>query len=99
GATYVLVGGDCDDENDTVYPGATEICYDGLDNDCNGTIDDGCTPIVTVVQPSQCGITLAAVNSYVYANIVSGAQGYRFRVTNLSTNQVQSIDQLLRAFR
>ena len=96
---YVLVGGDCDDTNNLVYPGAIEVCYDGLDNNCDGIIDNGCTPIVTVVQPSQCGITLAAVNSYVFANIVAGAQGYRFRVTNLSTNQVQTIDQLLRAFR
>jgi gliding motility-associated-like protein len=31
---------DCNDANDAVYPGATEIC-DGLDNDCNSFIDDG----------------------------------------------------------
>ncbi|WP_299519282.1 lamin tail domain-containing protein, partial [uncultured Flavobacterium sp.] len=33
---YVAVGGDCNDNNNTVYPGAAEICYDGLDNDCDG---------------------------------------------------------------
>ena len=32
--------GDCDDDEETVYPGASEVA-DGLDNDCNGEIDDG----------------------------------------------------------
>jgi hypothetical protein len=35
----------------------------------------------------------------VYADLVSGAQGYRFKVTNMATNQVQSIDRFLRVFR
>jgi len=32
-------GGDCDDENGDIHPGATEVC-DGVDNDCNGATDD-----------------------------------------------------------
>jgi hypothetical protein len=38
-AGYVTKGGDCDDVHNTVYPGATEI-NDGLDNNCNGQIDE-----------------------------------------------------------
>jgi hypothetical protein len=34
------VDGDCDDSHAGVHPGAVELC-DGLDNDCNGEIDDG----------------------------------------------------------
>ena len=31
---------DCDDNDNSVYPGATEVC-DGADNDCNGSTDEG----------------------------------------------------------
>jgi len=37
----IAFSGDCDDDNTSVNPGATEIC-NGIDDDCNGTIDDGC---------------------------------------------------------
>lgn len=33
--------GDCNDTNATVYPGASEICNDGLDNNCDKLIDQG----------------------------------------------------------
>ena len=96
---YVLNNTDCNDTNAAVNPNATEVCYDGIDNNCNGTIDEGCTPIVSVLQPSQCGVTLATINQNIFANLVPGAQGYRFTVTDMTTNQVQSIDKALRVFQ
>ena len=33
-------GDDCNDRNAAAFPGGNEIC-DGVDNDCNGVVDDG----------------------------------------------------------
>jgi formylglycine-generating enzyme required for sulfatase activity len=32
---------DCNDANDTIYPGAAELCDDNTDNDCDGDTDCG----------------------------------------------------------
>ena len=37
---YATTGGDCDESDATVNPGALEVC-DGLDNNCSGVADDG----------------------------------------------------------
>jgi hypothetical protein len=44
---YVLDSTDCDDLKPTVNPTQLESC-DGYDNDCDGVIDDGQTPLKTV---------------------------------------------------
>ncbi|MBI4739836.1 putative metal-binding motif-containing protein [Candidatus Woesearchaeota archaeon] len=36
---------DCDDENTKVSPGAVEVCANGIDDNCNGDVDEvGCVP-------------------------------------------------------
>ncbi|MBM4398626.1 MAG: hypothetical protein FJ087_23435, partial [Deltaproteobacteria bacterium] len=39
---YVADATDCDDTRASVHPGAAEVCYNAIDDDCNGTVDQPC---------------------------------------------------------
>ncbi|MFH2008157.1 MAG: MopE-related protein [bacterium] len=40
GDGYTENQGDCDDNNPAIHPFAVELCSDGIDNNCNGAVDE-----------------------------------------------------------
>jgi uncharacterized protein (TIGR02145 family) len=63
---YTQNQGDCDDADATIYPGATEI-LDGIDNDCDGSVDEDLCGNGTIDSGEDCddgGLNDPASNCY-----------------------------------
>jgi hypothetical protein len=60
-------GDDCDDTSALAHPGAAEVC-DGVDNDCNGVVDDGARyqPSLTVPLLLSSGAKQAGVGGIAF---------------------------------
>ena len=70
GSGYITAGGDCEDADATVSPAETEVCGDGLDNDCSGG-DQSCS---TGGSTGGGAGTLYTVDTLAFASIQGLAQ-------------------------
>lgn len=87
--------GDCNDNNASIKPGVTEVCGDGIDNNCNGQTDEGCSSGCNFVTYSQGGwaarnspLTASFFASKFPTGIYIGASGRSILLT--STTAVKS---------
>lgn len=88
---YTAQPGDCNDAAASAYPNAAEIPFNGIDDDCDGSIDETGS-LTTSLLPSHCGATLNTVGSLIGITTLAGhnVTGYRIRATNGA--QVQTIE-------
>ncbi|AUX43888.1 hypothetical protein SOCE26_053440 [Sorangium cellulosum] len=84
-------GDDCDDTSAAAFPGGTEIC-DGVDNDCDGTVDNGArfvpldadaTRISGDIAPAGAGGLAWSGTSYaaIYSGTTQGFSVYRSMIS------------------
>ena len=90
-AGYSANATDCNDAVAAINPGHAEVLYNGIDDNCDGQLDEG-FQATSALQPVSCGATLTSMGSLVYTDINLNATAYRFKVVNTTTGDIQYVD-------
>ncbi|MFA9220135.1 MAG: beta strand repeat-containing protein, partial [Sediminibacterium sp.] len=61
---YSLVTGDCNDSQFAINPGASEDCFNAVDDNCDGNINEGCLSAVAGEEPYNAILAPSAMYSY-----------------------------------
>ncbi|RYZ50299.1 MAG: hypothetical protein EOP49_14250, partial [Sphingobacteriales bacterium] len=78
-AGYSINNTDCNDMVSAINPSHPEVLYNGIDDNCDGNLDEN-NQLLSQVITQQCGITLAAINSVIGVNAFANVTKYRYQI-------------------
>jgi len=61
---YSSVNGDCDDSQFAINPGASENCFNAIDDNCDGNINEGCLSAIAGEEPYNALSAPSSIYSY-----------------------------------
>ena len=78
--SYAAQSGDCNDTSATAYPGASEICGNGIDDDCDSQIDEGASVFANPIAGNLkvCGLYAGATT--LTTTPIEGSSTYNWTV-------------------
>lgn len=93
---YVSNNSDCDDSNAAVRPNAIEVCYNGIDDDCNGQLSEGCSvPTINMTSTSAILTSFSnAVSARPYSLSPYTNLKYRFIITKIQVGQPNEVQEV-----
>jgi hypothetical protein len=86
------IGLDCNDAVSAINPGHAEVLYNGIDDNCDGQLDEG-FQYTTEMFASQCATTLTTINSFIVFTSKANVTMYRFEVTDVATGNTQILER------